>query len=79
MVERVGFEQLFSFSNTAAPLDKDSSPFLESWLRSWVQIPPGPFLSVLEIRYCFELILMSWRTNSAAMPLTDKIEFGGMF
>jgi hypothetical protein len=24
-------------------------------LRSWVQIPPGPFLSVLEIRYYFEI------------------------
>jgi hypothetical protein len=23
----------------------------ESWLRSWVQIPPGPFLTVRELRY----------------------------
>jgi hypothetical protein len=34
-------------------------------LRSWVQIPPGPFLSVRELRYCFELILNKCRTNSA--------------
>ena len=40
-----------------------------SWLRSWVQIPPGPFLSVLEIRYYFEFILDNCRTNSAAMPM----------
>jgi hypothetical protein len=26
--------------------------------RSWVQIPPGPFLSALEIRYYFEFILI---------------------
>jgi hypothetical protein len=63
MVERVGFEQLFSFSNTAAPLDKDSSPFLESWLRSWVQIPPGPFLSVVQLRYYFEFNLDNCRTK----------------
>jgi hypothetical protein len=42
---------------------------LESWLRSWVQLPPGPFLTALEIRYCFELIFSGWRTNSAAMPM----------
>jgi hypothetical protein len=41
-------------------------------LRSWVQIPPGPFLSVLEIRYYFEIVFGYCRTNSAAMPLTDK-------
>jgi hypothetical protein len=38
-------------------------------LRSWVQIPPGPLLSVLEIRYCFELDFGKCRTNSAAMPM----------
>jgi hypothetical protein len=39
-------------------------------LRSWVQIiPPGPFLSVRELRYCFELILNKCRTNSAGSLL----------
>ena len=35
-------------------------------LRSWVQIPPGPFLPVLEIRYCFELDFNNCWTDSAA-------------
>jgi hypothetical protein len=53
----MGFEQLFSFSNTAAPLDKDRSPFLESWLRSWVQLPPGPYFPVVQLRHFLELVL----------------------
>jgi hypothetical protein len=28
-----------------------------SWLRSWVQIPPGPLFTVVQLRYCFELDL----------------------
>ena len=44
-------------------------------LRSWVQIiPPGPLLSVLEILYCFGLVLGYRRTNSAAMPLSDPMD-----
>ncbi|MFL6486834.1 MAG: hypothetical protein ACJ71D_09035, partial [Nitrososphaera sp.] len=31
--------------------------------RSWVQIPPGPFLSVLEIRYYFEIVFGDCRTK----------------
>jgi hypothetical protein len=27
------------------------------WLRSWVQIPPGPSFPVVQIRYWFEIIL----------------------
>jgi hypothetical protein len=38
-------------------------------LRSWVQIPPGPFLSVVQIRYCSEIDFNNCRTNSAAMPM----------
>jgi hypothetical protein len=37
----------------------------EALLRSWVQIPPGPPLSVLEIRHWFEFILDNCRTNLA--------------
>jgi hypothetical protein len=46
---------------------------LEYWLGSWVQIPPGPFLSVVQIRYYLELVLSSCRTNSAAMPMPYPI------
>jgi hypothetical protein len=35
-------------------------------LRSWVQIPPGPFLSVVQLRHYFEFNLDSCRTNLAA-------------
>jgi hypothetical protein len=38
-------------------------------LRSWVQIPPGPLLSVLELRYGLSSILDDCRTNIAAMPM----------
>ena len=30
-------------------------------------LPPGPFLSVVQLRYCFELILGDCRTNLAAL------------
>ena len=39
-------------------------------LRSWVQLPPGPFLSVVQIRHYFELDFNNCRTNSAAMPMS---------
>jgi hypothetical protein len=29
-----------------------------NWLRSWVQIPPGPSFPVVQIRYWFEVILI---------------------
>jgi hypothetical protein len=38
-------------------------------LRSWVQIPPGPFFPVIEIRHCFEIVFGSCRTDSVAMPM----------
>jgi hypothetical protein len=38
-------------------------------LRSWVQIPPGPFLTVVQIRYCYELYFNNCRTKSLAMPI----------
>jgi hypothetical protein len=53
MMERVGFEQA-SFHPKLTEWENKTC-----WLRSWVQLPPGPFLSVLEIRYYFELILGS--------------------
>jgi hypothetical protein len=37
----------------ASLLDRYDS---KNWLRSWVQIPPGPFLSVRELRYYLELV-----------------------
>src|SRR5918996_5729451 len=33
-------------------------------LRSWVQIPPCPFLSVVQLLHCFEFIIGSCRTKS---------------
>jgi hypothetical protein len=40
-------------------------------MRSWVQIlPPGPFLSVVQLRYYFEFNLDNCRTNSAAIPIS---------
>jgi hypothetical protein len=39
----------------------------QGWLRSWVQIPPGPLLSVVQIRYYFERILDNCRTNPATL------------
>jgi hypothetical protein len=55
---------------TAAPLDKDGTAFTESWLRSWVQLPPGPFLSVLELRYLIKLISYSM---SDKKPSNDSL------
>ena len=43
-------------------------------LRSWVQIPPGPLLTVLELRYYFELVLGSCRTIPIEVPLKKMIE-----
>src|SRR5919106_1814321 len=41
----------------------------KSWLRSWVQLPPGPYLPVLELRYYFEFDFNNCRTNLAAIPI----------
>jgi hypothetical protein len=38
-------------------------------LRSWVQLPPGPFLPALEIRYCFEFNLGKCRTNLTVISM----------
>jgi hypothetical protein len=40
-------------------------------LRSWVQIPPGPFLSMREIRYCFKLVLGGCQTKPLASHECD--------
>ena len=32
-------------------------------LRSWVQIPPGPLLSVVQLLYCFERVFDECRTK----------------
>ena len=39
-------------------------------MRSWVPLPPGPFLSVVQLRHYFEFNLDNCRTNSAAMPIS---------
>jgi hypothetical protein len=38
-------------------------------LRSWVQIPPGPLFTVLEIRYCSEIDFDDRPTETLAMPM----------
>jgi hypothetical protein len=55
-------------------VDASALPFeeevIKNWLGnywSWVQLPPGPFLSVVQLRYWFEFDFGDWRTNSAAM------------
>jgi hypothetical protein len=64
-----GYLNSFSLS-TASPL-REATNSLEkavALLRSWVQIiPPCPFLNVRKLRYCFELVLDYWRTNSAVI------------
>jgi hypothetical protein len=40
-------------------------------LRSWVQLPPGPFLSVVQLRYYFEFNLDNCRTILPAMHIED--------
>jgi hypothetical protein len=39
-------------------------------LRSWVQIPPGPFLSVVQLRYYFEFNLDNCRTKLTIVLLS---------
>ena len=39
-------------------------------MRSWVPLPPSPFLSVVQLRYYFEFNLDNCRTNSAAIPMS---------
>ena len=38
-------------------------------LRSWVQIPPGPSLSVVQLRYWFEIVLRSCGQKSIEMVM----------
>ncbi len=39
-------------------------------MRSWVPLPPGPSLSVVQLRYYFEFNIDNCRTNSAAIPMS---------
>jgi hypothetical protein len=52
-----------------SPIDNGTKIKYASWLRSWVQIPPGPLFTALEIRYCFEIDFNDCRTKLAAMPM----------
>ena len=46
-------------------------------LRSWVPLPPGPFLPVIELRQCFELDFNNCQTKpSAAMPMPYPSAYG---
>jgi hypothetical protein len=60
-----GIEQLCPFN--ACGLWRGSHEELpwkrRALLRSWVQIPPGPFLSTRELRYWFEPVLGSCGTE----------------
>jgi hypothetical protein len=38
-------------------------------LRSWVQIPPGPFYHSSKIRYSFEFNFNECKTKSLTMPM----------
>jgi hypothetical protein len=63
----VGFERLFSI---ATDLYIEFTEWLKAdELRSWVQIPPGPFLTMRELRYYIELLFSSCRTKPLAMPM----------
>jgi hypothetical protein len=50
-------------------LDKKQTCLRKLLLRSWVQLPPGPFITVRKVRHYFELDFDNCRTNSAAMPM----------
>ena len=42
-------------------------------LRSWVQLPPGPFLSARELRYYFELIFGGCRTKFLMHLINERV------
>jgi hypothetical protein len=54
----VGLEQYIYFSIVAI-YTRDDTVVERHRLRSWVQIPPGPFLSARELRLYFELRVKS--------------------
>jgi hypothetical protein len=43
-------------------------------LRSWVQLPPGPFLPVVQIRYCFEFNLDNCLTKPPTNQVTTYVQ-----
>jgi hypothetical protein len=48
----------------------------ESRLRSWVQIPPGPLFTVVQLRHCFEFNFGKCRTKSSPtreMTVAERI------
>jgi hypothetical protein len=46
-------------------------------LRSWVQILPGPFLRVVQLRYCFELVLIVVGQNPLATLVLETPYISG--
>ena len=63
------FNRLLKFQRCNGSYQRYKSLLRPSLLRSWVQLPPGPFLSVVQLRYYFELISWRCRTKSTAMPM----------
>jgi hypothetical protein len=45
-------------------------------LKSWIQIPPGPFLSVRELRIRIERVFNNFRTNSAWLKVSKPSIIG---
>jgi hypothetical protein len=63
-------------SLAVAPLDnRYSSPEKGTdELRSWVQLPPGPFFTVVQLRYYFECIFGHCRTKPPTNQVTTYIQ-----
>jgi hypothetical protein len=59
----VGFEQ----STFDAELMELENGEHADWLRSWVQLPPGPLFSARELRHYFELDINNCWTIPVAM------------
>ena len=63
-------------SLAVAPLDNRYSSTEKGTdeLRSWVQLPPGPFLPVVQIRYCFEFNLDNCLTKPPTNQVTTYVQ-----
>jgi hypothetical protein len=70
-LDQMEFKQLCFYGSRFRLEVVESS--LEILLRSWVQIPPGPFLPVREVRYYFEFNLDNCPTKSPSNTL-DKFD-----
>jgi hypothetical protein len=74
----VGWDNLNCFFSCCCYLDRPVylSELIE--IRSWVQSsPPFPSFAVVQLRYCFELVLDYWRINSAAILVLETPYISG--